>query len=149
MDFPGTFRSYWAHRYVKTNYINENVLVFVGPFYHRCAQKPVHENVLRNVQMRLISHHQPKPSEVFVEMQKPEPIHRKIRDSRFHLLYQQSYNSVLSLLLPFGEISVFDIFYCHVEGWLMQLSMLASNKNNFFSPENQRMKMSFLPLHAT
>jgi hypothetical protein len=67
-----------ADRYVKTFYINENIFVFAGPFYHRCIQKQVHKNLLGIVRMRLISHRQPKHSEVFVEMQNPAPILQNI-----------------------------------------------------------------------
>ena len=56
------------------------------------------------------------------------------------------YSSFLQELLLFGERSVFDIW---LPCWLMQLSLLASNKNEVFLPENHRMKMSFPPLHET
>ena len=64
--------------YVKAFYINENIFVFAVPFYHRCIQKQVHKNLLGIVRMRLISHRQPKHSEVFVEMQNPAPILQKM-----------------------------------------------------------------------
>ena len=63
-----------AHRYVITFYVNKNFFVFESPFYHHYIQKPVPKNFQRNVQMRLISHRQQEPSEIFVDLQKPEPI---------------------------------------------------------------------------
>jgi hypothetical protein len=45
---------------------NTKCFLSVGPFYHLYIQKPVPKKILGNLQMRLISHRQQEPSELFL-----------------------------------------------------------------------------------